>query len=97
MSSKTSHATLRYTVLRLGIFVGCFVVIALLVHFGVFPSGIGESNPLWVVLLALIVSAPLSYVLLRRQRAEMSEQVYDGVTKAKGKLAANQSQEDGVS
>ncbi|WP_019549489.1 DUF4229 domain-containing protein [Streptomyces sulphureus] len=96
MSSTTSHATLRYTLMRLGIFVGCFLVISLLVQFGVFPSAIGDANPLWVVLLALVVSAPLSFVLLRRQRDAMSEQVYNGVTKAKGKLAANQSQEDGV-
>ncbi|MEU3189835.1 DUF4229 domain-containing protein [Streptomyces sp. NPDC006992] len=94
MSSSTSHATLRYTTMRLGIFVGCLVVVGLLTHFGVIPSGVGDSNPIWVVLLALVVSAPLSYVLLRNQRAAMSEQVVHGVSRAKERLAANQSQED---
>lgn len=95
MSSSTkSHATLRYTTARLGIFVGCLIVVGLLAQVGVVPAGIGKSNPLWVVLLALVISAPLSYVLLRRQRDAMSEQIVDGVGKAKDRLAANQSQED---
>lgn len=96
MSSSKSHATLRYTVMRAGIFVGCLVVVAVLTRFGVVPAGIGRSNPLWVVLLALVVSAPLSYVLLRKQRNAMSEQIVGGVDRAKDKLAANRSQEDSV-
>jgi flagellar biosynthesis/type III secretory pathway M-ring protein FliF/YscJ len=80
--------------MRLGIFVGCLVVVGLLTYFGVVPAGIGKSNPLWVVLLALVVSAPLSYVLLRKQRAAMAEQVAGGVDRAKERLAANRSQED---
>ncbi|MGY1437316.1 DUF4229 domain-containing protein [Streptomyces reniochalinae] len=96
MSSSRSHATLRYTTMRLGIFVGCLVVVGLLAQFGVIPSGIGKSNPVWVVLLALVLSAPLSYVLLRKQRDAMSEQIVGGVGRAKERLAANQSQEDGA-
>ncbi|WP_326688706.1 MULTISPECIES: DUF4229 domain-containing protein [unclassified Streptomyces] len=96
MSTSTSHATLRYTTMRIGIFVGCLVLAGVLAHFGLIPAGIGDSNPVWVVLVALIVSAPLSYVLLRKQREAMSEQIVDGVGKAKERLAANQSQEDGV-
>lgn len=96
MSSSKSHATLRYTTMRLGIFVGCLVVVGLLARFGVVPSGVGRSNPIWVVLLALVVSAPLSYVLLRKQREAMSEQIVGGVGRAKERLAANQSQEDDV-
>ncbi|MEU5833134.1 DUF4229 domain-containing protein [Streptomyces diacarni] len=96
MSSSRSHATLRYTTMRLGIFVGCLVVVGLLAQFGVIPSGIGKSNPIWVVLLALVLSAPLSYVLLRRQREAMSEQIVGGVGRAKERLAANQAQEDGA-
>lgn len=94
MSSTKSHATLRYTTMRLGIFVGCLVVVAVLAHFGIVPAGIGRSNPVWVVLLALVLSAPLSYVLLRRQRDSMSEQIVEGVGRAKERLAANQRQED---
>ncbi|MGI5349543.1 DUF4229 domain-containing protein [Streptomyces sp. CA-250714] len=96
MSSSTSHATLRYTAMRIGIFVGCLVFVGLLTYLGVIPAGVGKSNPIWVVLLALIISAPLSYVLLRRQRAAMAEQIAQGVGKAKERLAANQSQEDEV-
>lgn len=96
MSTK-SHATLRYTAMRAGIFAGCFVVVAVLAYVGVIPEGIGRSNPLWVVLLALVLSAPLSFILLRKQRDEMAAQVADGVDRAKQRLAANQGQEDGVS
>lgn len=94
MSSK-SHATLRYTAMRAGVFAVCLVLVAVLAYVGVIPEGIGRSNPLWVVLLALVVSAPLSFVLLRRQRDAMAEQIVDGVDRAKDRLAANQSQEDG--
>lgn len=95
MSSK-SHATLRYTAMRAGIFAGCLVVVAVLAYVGVIPEGIGRSNPLWIVLLALVLSAPLSFVLLRKQRDEMAEQLADGVDRAKDRLAANRSQEDGA-
>jgi hypothetical protein len=80
--------------MRLGIFVVCFFVVWPAVHFGVAPAGIGKSNFLWVVLLALVVSAPVSYVVLRRQRDAMSEQIVQRVDRAKTKLAENRSQED---
>ncbi|MBB5938035.1 DUF4229 domain-containing protein [Streptomyces zagrosensis] len=94
--SLTPSATLRYTAMRLGIFVGCFLVLWGLVHFGVVPSGLGDSNLLWVLLLSIVVSAPLSFVLLRKQRDEMSEQLVVKVDRAKDRLVANQTQEDGV-
>ncbi|MEU8435821.1 DUF4229 domain-containing protein [Streptomyces sp. NPDC029216] len=93
MSLKPS-ATIRYTAMRLGIFVGCLVLVAVLVHFGLVPAGLGDANPAWVVLLALVLSAPLSFVLLRKQRDEMSQQISGRVADAKQKLAANRSQED---
>ncbi|WP_237321230.1 DUF4229 domain-containing protein [Streptomyces sp. JJ36] len=93
MSSRT-HATLRYTALRLGIFLGCLVVVSVLAYAGIIPEGIGRSNPFWVLLLALVLSAPLSYVLLRRQREAMAEQVASGVDRARSRLAANRSMED---
>lgn len=94
--SLTPSATLRYTAMRLGIFVGCFLVLWGLVHFGVLPSGLGDSNLLWVLLLAIVVSAPLSFVLLRKQRDAMSEQIVEKVDRAKERLVAHQTQEDGV-
>jgi hypothetical protein len=91
---STSHATLRYTLLRLGIFLGCLVLVAVLAYSGVLPEGIGRSNPLWIFLLALVVSAPLSLVLLRRQRDAMSAQIVGGVDRARSRLAANRGMED---
>ncbi|MBI0296101.1 DUF4229 domain-containing protein [Streptomyces sp. PRKS01-29] len=82
--------------MRLGIFVGSFLVIWGLVYFRVLPSGLGSANLFWVMLLALVVSAPLSWVMLRKQRDAMAVQVAEKVDRAKERLAANQSQEDGV-
>ena len=89
-------ATLRYTALRIGIFMGCLVFVAALDHFGVLPRGAGSSNVIWVLLLAIVISAPLSLVLLRRQRDEMSTQLVNKVDGARAKLEANRSQEDGA-
>ncbi|MEU9602905.1 DUF4229 domain-containing protein [Streptomyces sp. NPDC048057] len=93
MSAK-SNAALKYTGMRLAVFAGSFAVVAVLVHFGVLPKGLGESNSIWVVLLALVISAPLSFVLLRKQRDAMSDQIVGKVDEAKERLAANRSQED---
>ncbi|MEV7089811.1 DUF4229 domain-containing protein [Streptomyces sp. NPDC093085] len=88
-------ATLRYTAMRLGIFVASFAVVAGLVQIGVLPKGLGDSNFLWVVVLAIVVSAPLSFVLLRKQREAMSEQIVEKVDGAKARLEAARAQEDG--
>ncbi|MGW2179165.1 DUF4229 domain-containing protein [Streptomyces sp. NPDC001732] len=82
--------------MRFGIFVGCLVVAAVAVHFGLLPSGTNGSNPVWVILLALVLSAPLSYVLLRKQRDEMSVQIVSTVDRAKERLEANRTREDHV-
>ncbi|MFD9332830.1 DUF4229 domain-containing protein [Streptomyces sp. NPDC060028] len=82
--------------MRLGIFVGCLVAVALLVRLGWVPSSIGDANFAWIVLLSLVISAPLSFVLLRKQRDEMSVAISGRVAGAKDKLAANRSQEDAV-
>ncbi|MET9953598.1 DUF4229 domain-containing protein [Streptomyces sp. NPDC006339] len=85
---------LRYSLLRLGIFAGCFLALWGLVYIGVLPRGLGDSNLLWVLLLSVVVSAPLSFVLLRRQRDELSERIVERVDRAKGRLEANRSAED---
>ncbi|CAM5449871.1 hypothetical protein SALBM311S_04528 [Streptomyces alboniger] len=66
---------LRYTLMRLGIFAGCLVVVWGLVYSGVAPRGLGASNGMWVVLLALVISAPISFVVLRKERDRASIQV----------------------
>ncbi|GAA2266063.1 membrane protein [Streptomyces ruber] len=87
---------LRYTLMRLGIFVGCFVVVWGLVYTGVAPRGLGASNGAWMILLALVLSAPISFVVLRKERDRASEQIVRRVDKAKADLEANRNQEDGA-
>ncbi|MDX2606636.1 DUF4229 domain-containing protein [Streptomyces caniscabiei] len=89
---------LRYTLMRLGIFVGCFVVVWALVYSGVAPRGLGASNGMWMVVLALLVSAPISFVALRKERDRASAQIAPrldrSIGRVKSNLAANRSQED---
>ncbi|MCF3123969.1 MULTISPECIES: DUF4229 domain-containing protein [Streptomyces] len=85
---------LRYTLMRLGIFVGCFLVVWGLVYSGILPRGLGDSNLLWVLLLSLVISAPISFVALRKERDRASENVVARVDRAKANLEANRSQED---
>ncbi|MFF3842215.1 MULTISPECIES: DUF4229 domain-containing protein [unclassified Streptomyces] len=85
---------LRYTLMRLGIFAGCFLALWGLVYIEVLPRGLGDSNLLWVLVLSIVISAPLSFVLLRKVRDEASAEVVAKVDRAKGRLAANRSQED---
>ncbi|MFI0134601.1 DUF4229 domain-containing protein [Streptomyces luteogriseus] len=85
---------LRYTLMRLGVFVGCLVVVWGAVYSGIAPRGLGNSNGLWVVLLALLFSAPISFVVLRKERDRASIQVAQRVDRMKANLDANRSQED---
>ncbi|MEK9520223.1 DUF4229 domain-containing protein [Streptomyces sp. NPDC087908] len=87
---------LRYTLMRLGIFAGCFLALWGLVYVGALPRGLGDSNLFWVLVLSVVVSAPLSFVLLRKVRDQASAEVVAKVDRAKGRLAANRSQEDGL-
>ncbi|MER5935078.1 DUF4229 domain-containing protein [Streptomyces sp. NPDC002054] len=89
-----SNAAIRYTAMRLGIFAGCFLVVFTLVRLRWVPAGLGDANLAWVVLLALVLSAPLSFVLLRKQREDMGVQIAGRVAGAKERLAANRTQED---
>ena len=85
---------LRYTLMRLGIFVGCLVVVWGLVYSGLAPRGLGDSNGMWIVLLSLLISAPISFVVLRKERDRASVQVAQRVDRMKANLDANRSQED---
>ncbi|ARQ69289.1 DUF4229 domain-containing protein [Streptomyces marincola] len=98
MSTNTTTATLRYTGMRLGIFAVCFAVLAVLAYVGVIPESIGTANPLWLAVLAIVVSAPISLVVLRGQREAMSQQIVPRIERArsnaKAKLDANRGMED---
>ncbi|MFE5212459.1 DUF4229 domain-containing protein [Streptomyces sp. NPDC056600] len=85
---------LRYTLMRLGIFVGCFAVVWGGVYAGVLPSAVGDSNGIWIILLALVVSAPISFVVLRGVRDRASEQIIERMDRAKVNLELNRAQED---
>ncbi|GHH78182.1 hypothetical protein GCM10018793_28010 [Streptomyces sulfonofaciens] len=85
---------LRYTLMRLGIFAGCFLAVWALVVTGVVPRGLGGSNYLWVALLALVVSAPISFVALRKERDRASERIVARVDRAKASMERSASQED---
>ncbi|GHJ34823.1 DUF4229 domain-containing protein [Streptomyces sp. TS71-3] len=85
---------LRYTLMRLGIFAASFLVIWGLVVARVVPRGLGGSNYLWVALLALVISAPISYVVLRKERDRASEHIVARVDRAKANFDRNASQED---
>ncbi|EGG48368.1 putative membrane protein [Streptomyces griseoaurantiacus M045] len=87
---------LRYTLMRLGIFAGCLVVVWGLVYSGVVPRGLGDSNGMWIALLALVISAPISFVVLRGERDRASASVVRRVDRMKANLDANRSQEDGA-
>jgi hypothetical protein len=87
---------LRYTLMRFGIFVGCLVVVWGLVYSGAAPRGLGDSNGMWIVLLALLLSAPISFVVLRKERDRASAQVVRKVDRVKAGLEANRNQEDGA-
>jgi hypothetical protein len=85
---------LRYTALRFGLIVASFGIIWGLVRLHVLPAGLGDSNYLWVALLSLLVSAPLSFVLLRGVREQAALQVSNRVERTRLNLAASASQED---
>ncbi|MGW0708644.1 DUF4229 domain-containing protein [Streptomyces sp. NPDC002643] len=89
---------LRYTLMRLGIFVGCFVVVWGLVYTGIAPRGLGASNGMWIILLSLVISAPISFVALRKERdrasARIAPHLDQRINRVKSNLAANRSQED---
>ncbi|MFF5568350.1 DUF4229 domain-containing protein [Streptomyces sp. NPDC012623] len=96
MTAAKTNATIRYTAMRFGVFVLCFAFVALLVQLGVLPKGLGDSNFLWVPLLAIILSAPVSFVLLRKQRDAMSVQLAPRIDHARARLETNRAQEDGA-
>lgn len=85
---------LRYTALRFGLIVASFGVIWGLVRLRILPAGLGDSNYLWVGLLALVVSAPLSWVLLRDVREKAALQVSQRVERTRQSFADAAGEED---
>jgi hypothetical protein len=101
---STTHATLRYTSMRVTVFLGCFLVLWLLALARVIPVT-GASGAVLLLGIAAVVSAPVSYVLLSKQRDAMSAQIVDGVRRRREKsprvslrerIAAQNAEEDAV-
>jgi Protein of unknown function (DUF4229) len=84
----------RYTLLRLGMFAATFLVIWGLVYVRVLPAGLGNANFLWVILLAMAVSAGLSFVLLRGAREKAAVQFTARVDRMRENMAATAAHED---
>ena len=84
MSSK-SHATLRYTSMRVSLFGACFFVSLMLAHFKIFPVMAGSAGLLLLLMISLLISGLLSYVLLSRQRDQVSEQLTNGLDQLRAK------------
>ncbi|GAA2937563.1 hypothetical protein GCM10020221_36660 [Streptomyces thioluteus] len=102
--SSQKYASLRYTALRFGLLIGSFAVVWVLCWARVIPLGVGSSNIFWMLLLSLVISAPLSWVLLRKQRGRHGRagrracrpnQGTDHRERGPGGLSARPSQERG--
>ena len=79
--------------MRPGIFVGCLVPSRASPTSACSPRA-RRVQPVWVVLLALVVSAPLSFVLLRKQRDAMSAQIVRAGGRCEGEAGGEPRQED---
>ena len=101
--SKT-HATLRYTSMRFSLFGACFFVTLMLAHYNVLPVMAGAAGVLLLLMISLLVSGLLSYILLSRQRDQVSEQLISGLDRRraqngggfKGRIAAQNAAEDAL-
>jgi hypothetical protein len=79
--STKSHATLRYSAMRASIFLACFLIALVLARVGVLPVTAGASGVFLLLLIAGLVSAPISFVVLNKQRDAMSEQITGGLAR----------------
>jgi hypothetical protein len=89
--------------MRVSLFGGVFIVGLVCAHFGLLPVTAGASGVFLLLALAGIVSAPLSYVVLSKQRDAMSAQISSGIqkrtsrpTSLKSRFAAEAAEEDAI-
>jgi hypothetical protein len=89
--------------MRASIFLACFLVALVLGRLGVLPVTAGASGVFLLLIIAGIVSAPISYVVLNKQRDAMSEQITGGLQRRKenkqtmsGRIAAQNAAEDAL-
>ncbi|MBO0845567.1 MAG: DUF4229 domain-containing protein [Nocardioides sp.] len=78
-----------YTGLRLGLFAATAAIV-----FGIWLAVAGSANPMWVLIIALIVSGLASYTLLGRQRSALAAQVDERAKRASAKFDEMKAKED---
>ncbi len=83
--ARNSHTVLRYTTLRLAIFLLALALLWLV-----------RVRGLLLVALALVISGLASYVLLSRQRDAMSVQLSAATARRRARAAARAAREDDV-
>jgi hypothetical protein len=83
--TPNSHTVLRYTTMRLAIFVLALALLWLV-----------RVRGLLLVALALVISGLASYVLLSRQRDAMSVQISAAANRRRQRAAARAAREDDV-
>jgi hypothetical protein len=90
---KNRHVVLRYTTLRLAIFVVSLVVLRL--AFAVAGVSLaGGSALLYLMLAALLISGAVSFFLLNRQRDAMSAAMIERSGRLGNKIKASATMED---
>jgi Protein of unknown function (DUF4229) len=92
-TTHTRHATLRYTSMRVSVFAACVLVLWLIAMTGVVKVR-GTEGVVLLFGVAALISAPISYVVLNRQRDAMSAEIVGKVEQTRQRLAENRSQED---
>jgi hypothetical protein len=90
---RTRHVVIRYTTLRLAIFLAVLIVLRAIVAIAGYSLA-GASSLLYLALVALLVSGVISFFALNRQRDAVSETVVERGTRLRAKLDANAAMED---
>lgn len=92
-AAAPSHPALRYSLYRIGLFVGVFAV-----SWGIFyVFGVGSTAAVIALAgMSVIVSGVLSYFLLDRQRDAMSAALVARVERAKARIEETASAEDNL-
>ena len=90
MSSATG-ILLRYTLARLVLFAAAFGLVWLV---GGTWLVWDQLSVLWTALVALVVSAVASFVLLRGLRAELAERLHGGASRMSERLEESRRSED---
>jgi ABC-type bacteriocin/lantibiotic exporter with double-glycine peptidase domain len=78
-----------YTAMRIGLFVGCLVVVA-----GVWTLFADEVPVFWAIVIAFAVSGLASYFLLNRQRAAFAHRVEQRAERMQQRFEQMKSKED---